>query len=95
MKLEGCARNTGAGSYYFYSSRIDEKKHWRDKRRQAAGQLGGALKCHMARAGFVHNKADGICTGGYGGIDDFFAGQATDLDAGPVEREGGAHGSQS
>ena len=81
MKLHQSHWNTGAGSYYFRSSCIDEKQDRRHKGRQAASQFSGAFSADAARTGRVHDKAHGIDTGSHGGVHVLFAGESADLDA--------------
>lgn len=97
MKLHCSARYTSAFSYHFSSKFVDEQQHGRDKRWQASGQFGRALHADGARAGGVQHKADGIDTGGHGGVHVLLACQAAHFDAGAVQGGWGrvAHGSQS
>ena len=82
MKLNQGRWYVGAGSYYFCSGHVDKKQNRSDKRRQAASQFGGAFRADMARAGFVHDKTDGIDTSRNRCIHVFLAREAADLDAG-------------
>ena len=82
MKLKQGHWYTGAGSYDFRSICVDEEQDRCDKRRQAAGQFGGAFRADTARTGRVHDKTHGIGTGSHGGVHVLFACQAADLDAG-------------
>src|SRR3990167_22928 len=81
MKLECGARYYCASSYYIGSGFVDEQQHWRDKGRQARGQLRRALRRHGARAGGVEHEAHGVHPGGDGGIHVLLAREAADLDA--------------
>ena len=91
MKLHRSAGNTGTCRYDFCSRRIDEKKYWHDKGRQAMGQFSRTLSTDVARAWSIDNKANGVRASCNGCVNVLFAGQAADFDSG----SGHGHGSQS
>lgn len=70
-----------ARCYDFCSDLIYKQQHWRDKRRQATGQLGCTLRRNTARAGLVQHKAHCVGTGLSGGVYVLLARQAANFDA--------------
>ena len=96
MKLDCSPRNHCASSYYFYSGRINKKKHWRDKWGQTPGQFGSPSRCDIARAFVIQHKAYGIGPARNGRIYVLLTGQAANFDAGSLGQEVGVrHGKAS
>src|SRR6218665_2182035 len=92
-ELYGCARDRRAGRQHIGRRRVDEHQHRAHERGQGArgggggGERGGGGgEGQGGGAGGVQPQADGVDAGRHGGIQVFFARQATDFDAGAGRR---------
>ena len=89
MKLHASRGYALARSYDIASALIHKQQNRRDKRWQAARQLGGAFQRNGAWAGGVQHKTDSVGASVDGLVHILLAGQSADFDS----RSG--HGSQS
>ena len=87
MKLHQSAINTGASSYYFNSTGVDEQQHWRDERGQATCKFSSALGTDVTCARLIQHKANRIRACGNSSVNVLLSRQAADFDSGSLVYE--------